>query len=388
MIKNKFKIPTIKHLTHKSGNFIFSCECDENVIYPLMVEFNTLYKSIQKLPILPSIYTGLEVDLVRLSVFGTAAIEGNPLSEDDVSRILEEDEIEGAVDVQGVKGRAELEIRNLKLLYNILGRIQTDTRIMILDETLKTFQHMITIDINYYNNSPGLYRNEVVKVGDNNHGGVYTPPKTLDDIKTLMSLFVDWINAPKMLEIDPSLRAALAHYHFAMIHPFQDGNGRTARFVEAMVLKNGGVGLAAPMMANFYYRNIDEYFTVFSESRKTKDLTSFLQFYYRGMIESLEEVQRRVINSLNLILFFNYLSHQKETKVITARQHNLVLQVIAVKKEFSLRDLYSDPVLKTLYLDVSESTARRDVKKLIELKIIKETIPKQYTVNWERLKSL
>ncbi|SDL39131.1 Fic family protein [Maridesulfovibrio ferrireducens] len=394
MFKNGFNIPVIKHLTHKSGNFIFSCECDELVINPLMVEFNTLYESIKKLPVLPSLFAKLETDLIRSSIFGTAAIEGNPLSEEEVRDILnEEDENEVEDNNKNIevefRSRAQFEIRNLKVLYSLLGKHEVaNPQSLLFEEFIKTTHSIVTTNIDYHHNSPGIYRNEVVEVGDKNHGGVYKPPKTLDDIKTLMGIFIEWINSPEMLEVDHSLKAALAHYHLAMIHPFQDGNGRTARFVEASLLKVGGASLVAPMMSNFYYRNIDEYFISFSKSRKAKDMTPFLQFYYRGLIESLEEVQDKVVGVLNVLLFKDYMSSARKNKHITSRQHDLVLQLIETKKEFSLRSLYADPVFKPLYVSVAESTSRRDIKKLVGLKVIKEIAPKQYGINWEWLKSL
>ncbi|WP_415713513.1 Fic family protein [Maridesulfovibrio sp.] len=378
-------MPVVEHMTHKTGKFLFSCECDFSIVYPLIIEARTLYNSVRKLPVLPNIFAELETDLIKRSIFGTAAIEGNPLSEDEVGDILASDAESSA----GLKKRAELEIHNLRVLYEELEFKSEGYEQLILEEKyIKNVHKIITNGIDYHHNSPGNYRNEAVKVGDASHGGVYTPPKTLDDVRNLMKIFCEWINSSDLLNLDTTMRAAVAHYHLGMIHPFQDGNGRTSRFIEASILKKSGIKLIPSMMSNYYYRNIDDYFIAFSESRKAKSMTPFLKFYYQGMIESLEEVQDRVVGVLNVVLLRDYLSFNRENRIITVRQYDLLILLIETKKDFSLRSLFGDPIFKSLYKDVAESTARRDIKKLSELGFIVPIEGKKYVLDWEHLSRL
>jgi Fic family protein len=88
---------------------------------------------------------------------------------------------------------------------------------------------------------PGQYRNHIVKVGNADHGNVYTPPKCLADIENLMREFLEWINSDSITSLNPILRAGLAHYNMGLIHPFGDGNGRTARLIEALLMKSSGI---------------------------------------------------------------------------------------------------------------------------------------------------
>ncbi|NDV22563.1 Fic family protein [Desulfovibrio sp. JC022] len=380
------KISVVEHMTFKTGKFKFSCEFDSAEILPLMVEARSLSNLLQSLPVLPGFLAKMETELIRRSIFGTAAIEGNPLSEDAVGELLKmADSLSDGKEISA--NQAEREIRNLKRLYKTLE----DREVVTADLTenfIKSVHETVTAGIDYYHNSPGKYRNEVVKVGNAEHGGIYTPPKTLSDIRALMEIFISWINAPEMKVADLLLRAAAAHYHLAMIHPFQDGNGRTARFIEAVLLSSGEGGLLPLMMSNFYYRNIDRYFIAFSDSRKSGDMTPFLKFYFEGVIESLSEVQQKVLSDLNAVLIREYLSVLLREKKIVSRQHDLMLQLIETGKDVSLRALYGDPVFKPLYISVAESTARRDLKKLIELELIKPVAGKNYAVNWDRFKRL
>ncbi|MFA7465761.1 MAG: hypothetical protein WCY54_11985, partial [Syntrophales bacterium] len=78
----------IKIPTFKSGNFIISKKYKESEISGLLYGINILYKTVADLPILPDWASQLEVELVKRSIFGTAAIEGNPLNEEEVGKII------------------------------------------------------------------------------------------------------------------------------------------------------------------------------------------------------------------------------------------------------------------------------------------------------------
>lgn len=75
--------------------------------------------------------------------------------------------------------------------------------------------------------TPGVYRKGQNRVAD------YTPPDQ-GDVPDLMKAFVAWIQGT---DVHPVLQAGLAHLHFVAIHPFWDGNGRTARGLETLILQ-------------------------------------------------------------------------------------------------------------------------------------------------------
>ena len=86
-------------------------------------------------------------------------------------------------------------------------------------------------------------------------------------------------------EHDPLVQALALHYHFAAMHPFLDGNGRTARAMEALMLQR--VGLRDTLfiaMSNYYYEEKPNYLTALSETRALNhDLTPFLKFALKGI---------------------------------------------------------------------------------------------------------
>jgi Fic family protein len=84
---------------------------------------------------------------------------------------------------------------------------------------------------------------------------------------------------------DPLIQALALHYHFAAMHPFLDGNGRTARALEALLLQRAGLrDTAFIAMSNYYYEEKANYLAALSNVRASgSDLTPFLIFGLRGI---------------------------------------------------------------------------------------------------------
>ena len=370
---------TVEAMTHKTGKFIFSCSYDEKRVSLLQARVQMLYESLVDLPILPEVAAQLREDLVRRSIFGTAAIEGNALSEEEVGEVIK------AASQEKYSAKASIEIANLKATYELLDQVAKTNEPFAVDEGfIKNVHALITTGIKYHHNIPGAFRNEVVKVGDKDHGGVYIPPKTLDDIKNLVGLFEEWINHEPVASLDPMLRAALAHYYLAKIHPFLDGNGRTARFIEAVILKSAGFKFLPEVMSNYYYKKIHEYFFAFSlTQRKDKyDVTDFLVFFLNGVEASLKDIKNFVVFSIRSLALRSFYRDLRASKTITRRQHDLLQILMKTMSSFTFHSLFSDALLRPLYGGVSESTARRDIKKLLDLGLLaQEEDAKRYRIN-------
>lgn len=357
MDKNNLK----QVLTFKSGRFTFSRNFSETRLSELFVEVRVLYRTISELPLLPSLSTQLEEEMIRRSIFGTAALEGNPLTEQEVGHIISQSNLTKLTE------RAQQEIHNLKVAYDFVAKQQASNSPLKVDEKLvRRIHRTVTSQIQYEYNVPGGYRNHLVKVGDKEHGGVYTPPKCLPDIETLMKEYVSWMNSKETLELNPLIRGALSHYYLGLIHPFGDGNGRTARLVEALVMRSAGMKYFPIMLSNFYYRNIDDYFSAFSITRKdkNKEVTWFVQFVFRGIVESLNQLKERITYFIRKFSLRDFYAHLRDARRITQRQHDLLIMLLESDLEISLKDLFEAGPFAVLYRNVSERTARRDLIKL------------------------
>jgi Fic family protein len=370
-----------KFLTFKSGKFYFNEEYDSSQIESLLIRATVLNETIVDLPILPELASRIEPDIMYSSIAGTAAIEGNPITREDVQKIAQGEEIE----IYTKKDQQE--IKNLIKAYNFLSSIEPSPEPFIVTEKIICELHkIITSDIPDENNLPGKYRNGIVHVGDKLHGGTYTPPKILEDIKNLMREFTEWINSDEIVQCNPFIRASLAHYYFCTIHPFWDGNGRTARLLEALLLQSANIKYAPRELSNYYYRNVDEYYISFSKSIKLKtNATPFLKFCLEAAVDSLERIKETIIFFIRRCTLRDFYRFERQKRRLTARQLDLLDVLLDNPISFSLKDVHERKPLSILYSNVTTQTARRDVKKLLSQKLIILDEEKKYSLNFRVL---
>lgn len=362
-----------KVMTFKSGKVAFSRKYRREAVVEDLVRFEALFHALAALPIVPGLAAQLDTDLIRRSIFGTAAIEGNPLSEEEVGEILAEPA------GKTLRARAEQEIVNLGKAYRLLAAPPATGKprepFLVTEQFIRELNRIITADIAHKEHRPGQYRNHKVEVGNADHGGKYVPPKILADIQPLMTAFVDWINSEEVMGEGALVRAALAHYHLGLIHPFGDGNGRTARLVEAMILHQAGYRYVPVLMSNFYYKSIDDYYIAFRKSETTPgfDVTSFMKCFTRVLLLSVNDIQDRIHWGIRIMALRHLYDAYMQDKTITRRQHDLLhILLLHPGKALTLKDLHLDPLCSPLYRTVSEKTARRDLARLQKLRLMLE----------------
>ena len=353
-----------KVMTFKSGKFAFSRKCRTFGTEKLSDLQHTAYiyhEMIADFPILPNSASRMDEELIMRSIFGTAAIEGNPLREEDVANILSDPKAAASAE------KAEREILNLKAAYDYATReITSAPDFELTEDVIKEIHAIITGGIEGSAGIPGRYRNELVKVDNAEHGGIYTPTKILDDIKNLMKEFVDWINSEEVVATGPFARAGLAHYHLALIHPFFDGNGRTARLIEGMLLGSADIKFLPLMLSSYYYRNMDDYYWAFSKSIKSKeyDVSPFLEFFYTGVVESLEEIKQKISHIIRELVLRQYYADLRKDKELSQRQHDFMISLLEYPQVVRLSLLFEKTPFSLLYKSVSQRTALRDLQKL------------------------
>ena len=104
---------------------------------------------------------------------------------------------------------------------------------------------------------------------------------------------------------DPVIQAIATHYHIGAMHPFGDGNGRTARALEAFMLRRAGVNdLVMVSLSNYYYERKDEYLAALSASRRNMhDITPFLVFALRAIADRCNALSKEITDNHRRILF-------------------------------------------------------------------------------------
>ena len=104
---------------------------------------------------------------------------------------------------------------------------------------------------------------------------------------------------------DRIIQAMAAHYHIGAMHPFDDGNGRTARALEAFMLRAAGVNdMVMVSLSNYYYEHKDEYLAALYESRESgHDLTPFLRFALPAVAERCNALATEIVTHSKRMLY-------------------------------------------------------------------------------------
>lgn len=179
---------------------------------------------------------------------------------------------------------------------------------------------------------------------------------------------------------DPLIQALAMHYHFAAMHPFLDGNGRTARALEALMLQRAGLRDSLFIaMSNYYYEEKRSYLESLALVRaEGHDLTAFLKFGLRGMALQTErlaglirlEVSKEIFQNLVNELFLRLQSTRK--RVIVKRQLILLNKMLKLTGRIeygelvaSVRDDYASR--KNPFLAIARDLARLEQLGAIEI---------------------
>lgn len=224
------------------------------------------------------------------SSHSSTSIEGNPLPLTEVRKILKS-KPEHIRDT-------EQEILNYNSALEHLNKFPKGKTIVDLDLILKV-QKIITEKLISKNNS-GKLRADPVFVNNPKTGKtIYLPPDQ-HDVKKLLVELVNYINKSK---IDYLLLAGIFHKQFVIIHPFIDGNGRTARLITKHILANMGLNTFNLFSFEHYYnKNVSKYFEKvgvlgnYYDLCECVDFTEWLEYFTDGIIDELLRVGNELEN--------------------------------------------------------------------------------------------
>ncbi len=127
---------------------------------------------------------------------------------------------------------------------------------------------------------------------------VYMPPEA-KDVPVLMAEVIEWINSSMGNNLPVPLIAGATHYQFATIHPYYDGNGRTARLLTTCIMHMGGYDLKGfYSLEEYYARNLADYYGALTLGpshnyylgRAETDVTPWIDYFCRGVAEAFEKV--------------------------------------------------------------------------------------------------
>jgi Fic family protein len=221
----------------------------------------------------------LQKDTRTRNVHASTAIEGNPLTLEQV-RALEEGRELAASDP-----RSQREVMNY---FAGLRYIEKNVRKKTIRHEDVLGLHRILAKGVMDQGKAGRYRSIAVRVGR------YVPPAP-DDVSGLMFELLEWWNRQSG-EISPVLSFAVLHYRFEAIHPFADGNGRTGRALALWELYRRGFDTHHIFSVDEYcWEDRPRYYAALEAVRREgENLTAWLEYCAEGLRQTLERVWLRV----------------------------------------------------------------------------------------------
>jgi Fic family protein len=181
-------------------------------------------------------------------------------------------------------------------------------------------------------------------------------------------------------EHDQLIQALALHFHFAVMHPFLDGNGRTARAVEALMLQRSGLtDHLFIAMSNYYYDEKTNYLSALSAVKPPDyDLTPFLAFGLKGIKIQCQRLFEEIRANVTISIFKNTVYDlfgrlQSKRKTVIAGRHIALLNFMLKRGEMPLIEIFS--LTDHLYagLKAASKARLRDVIYLLNLDAVKIT---------------
>jgi len=359
--------------THSWLTFHIDLRLIEFATWISLGEAQAKCEHISGVPLRPAVAQQLHMVYLAKGVLATTAIEGNTLSEAEVIKHLE-----GKLRLPPSKEYLTKEIDNIIAACDeIATDIFIHDKAEISVDKIKKFNKLVLDGLSLSETIvPGQVRNYSVGVG-----GYRAAPA--EDCEYLLQKLCSWLNEFQIPENNRItfgiLKAVIAHIYFVWIHPFGDGNGRTARLIEFQILLEAGVPTpAAHLLSNFYNQTRSEYYRQLDKTTKMKgNITDFIKYASSGFVDQLKEQLDIIRHQQWDIVWRNYVHEMFKDKTSEAavRQRRLALD-LSLSTDESIRISKISEIsirMATAYAKKTRKTMVRDVNKLINMGLMDRT---------------
>lgn len=228
--------------------------------------------------------------LVRSVHYGTH-IEGNELDLGQAEKVLDGKEVLA-------RDRDIQEVINYRRVIEYIDRISNSEDTNTISESLILELHKMTVERILPPEKVGKFRQTQVVVKNSQTGEVTFRPPPSSAIEGLIEELLLFVNEKENQDIHPVLKSGIVHYEFVRVHPFVDGNGRVARALSTLILFLDGYDIRKFFSLEEYFDSdaLDYYKALQSVEKSDGDLTTWLEYYTKGLSIELSKIKDRVEN--------------------------------------------------------------------------------------------
>ncbi|MDY0274770.1 MAG: Fic family protein [Desulfomicrobium sp.] len=362
--------------SHPWLKFVLDFSTFDHHIWMLLGEIQSKCDHLAGVPLMPDVAKDLHKLYLLKGALATTAIEGNTLTEEEARGHLD-----GTLKLPPSREYLGQEIDNVvsgcneiaeHVLLGTAGELSVEETLHFNAQIL----HGLTLEDGVV---PGAFREHRVVVG--RYG--CAPP---EDCPYLLRRLFDWLNTMDFSAMGQDrdiafgvIKAIICHVYLVWIHPFGDGNGRTARLLEYKILLLLGIPQpACHLLSNHYNQTRTRYYQELDKTSKSGgDITSFLRYALQGLLDGFKEQLRIVREHQWDTAWVNYVHSQfkgKNTPASTRRRHVVLELSSRPDWSASIQDI---PVLSRQlareYAGMTDKCVTRDINTLVEMKLVRKS---------------
>ena len=269
------------------------------------------------------------------TIHSSLSIEGNTLTEEQITALLENKRVIGPK--QEVN-----EVLNAIKAYNQLHKFDPHSSKSFLKAHEILMKGLVTDN--------GKFRKKGVGIMAGDRLAHLAPPAT--NVPHLMNDLFHYLKTSKEISL---IKSCVFHYEMEFIHPFIDGNGRMGRMWQTLILMKEYPVFEFIPFENLIHKSQRKYYQALAQSDKSGNSTPFIEYMLQVIDQSLNtmlDVKSHILNTEDRLTYFSQLNHT----------------------EFSRKDYMH------VFKEISSATASRDLKKGVELRIFKKQGDKTKTI--------
>lgn len=247
---------------------------------------------IENAPLIPTYERQFEREAVNRTVHHATALEGNSLNFTEVRKILEGGEDHGVI----ARERDVQEVINYRKAIDFIDQLVKSGTKRIDEETIRRANAIITEKI-VESAHVGIYR-RVGAISRNSltlaTSMVWPDPQA---IPALVAALVAWAGSLPAVPLHPVLRAGILHTWFVLIHPFEEGNGRTARALSTLSLGFDNYNIRNFFSLEEYYDSDAQHYydSIMSVVKSGGDYSQWLEYFCEGLAIEYNRIKERVL---------------------------------------------------------------------------------------------
>lgn len=318
-------------------------------------------------PLVPAWEAKFKKEAMERTVHHGTHLEGNRLSFEEAQEVLDGQEVVARQrDIQEV-----INYRNvLKFIGDIAAQIGLGKRYVLTVETIME-THRLTVEKIIPDEMVNKFRTRQVVLKNSLTGQVsYTPPPAAE-VPYIVEDLINWVNTWETQEIHPVVKAGIIHYELARIHPFVEGNGRTARAVATLIMFLEGYDIRKLFSLEEYFDNnpMDYYLTLQAVSNQLvldsheRDLTPWLDYFVEGVAIELNKAKERV----RRISMDSRVKDKLGEQLTLNERQMLIMEYLHRHKQMQNKDF------RKIFPDYSDDTVLRELRFLKQKGLIKKT---------------